>query len=229
MKYRFALCSDTHGKAPPFFLQTEVDAVLHAGDVYHAPDRRKPDADHHALQLWMRYINLPVFAVRGNHDFVDCAGFFSCLNDLTGHVARVGPNILIAGLGLAYPKCSDLPTNSDLLEASARILIEARRLKLLKLKPYPDRLLLLSHYPAPARSLPDPHQGYDAIPTLLAQLEAALDLPALAIIEGHIHERFRTTDTLSLPIRSIPIYRPGPAGAILEIDDETWQLHYHPY
>jgi hypothetical protein len=73
-----------------------------------------------------------------------------------------------------------------------------------------------------------PH-AYTAIATLLAELEATVGLPPLAIVESHVHEWFNTTDFHDTPHQSIPIYRPGPSGAILEIDDDTWQLQYDPY
>lgn len=150
--------------------------------------------------------------------------FFACLGDLTGHVKRAAPTILIAGLGLAFPTYYDLPTNGNLLDAAARILIEAR-----KLQTPADRLILLTHYPTPARFKPNSPHAYPAIAKLLAELENTVGIRPLAIVEGHIHEWFNTTDFHDTPTQSIPIYRPGPAGAILEIDDVTWQLKYHPY
>ena len=94
MKYRFAICSDTHGYAPPLFAESRSEALLHAGDIYHAPDLRNPANNLHTLQEWIKRINLPVYAVRGNHDFLDPANFFATFGDLTGHVKVPHPTSL---------------------------------------------------------------------------------------------------------------------------------------
>ena len=78
--------------------------------------------------------------------------------------------------------------------------MEARRLQTPA-----DRLVLLTHYPVPAQSKPNSPHAYPVIAQLLAELESTIGLIPIAIIEGHIHEWFNTTDLHQTPTQSIPI------------------------
>ncbi|MCL2646812.1 MAG: metallophosphoesterase [Phycisphaerales bacterium] len=242
--HRFALCSDTHGEPPLYCIPPDV-TILHAGDVYYGPS----SADLEPLRRWKW--DHPVYAVRGNHDFHDPADFFGryYVNDITASIQRMGhhyDSLLIVGLGLAFPNYCDLPTNRDLLDVAARIIAETHKLKedverratsrLVTPPPFSEgRFILLTHYPAPARSKPNqpPGYAYPAIAQLLADLTTTFGIRPLAIIEGHIHEWANTTDFHDTPPQSptgpIPIYRPGPIGGILTIDEKTWQLKYDPF
>ncbi len=83
-------CSDTHGSSLPRWGEPGIAAVLHAGDVYDAPTLIEDDDDP-AARHWAASAGVPVFAVRGNHDYLDPGGFFRAAQDLTGACADSAP------------------------------------------------------------------------------------------------------------------------------------------
>ncbi len=81
-------CSDTHGAVLPQWGERAIAAVLHAGDFYDAPTLIDDDDDPTARQC-AASAGVPVFAVRGNHDYLDPGGFFRTAEDITGRFAPI--------------------------------------------------------------------------------------------------------------------------------------------
>lgn len=199
------ICSDTHGGVLPRWDDRGLVAVLHGGDVYHAP--RLPAADDAQLRLWSQSIGAPVLAVRGNHDHHDPSGFFRTARDLSGSIHQLAPGLWVAGIGWAAPLYFDLPGEHEIALQCGGLMRQIRREVGLH-----DRLLLLTHYPPRLPELPIesvPHEWcYDCVANLVEEVRP------IAVVQGHIHEWFgrqwrRDDGTL--------LVSPGPTGGILSV------------
>lgn len=63
---RLALISDTHGFLPE--IPSDVDAVIHAGDI--GPDRDPINWYRDVLYPWAERVGVPIYATFGNHCFI---------------------------------------------------------------------------------------------------------------------------------------------------------------
>lgn len=202
----FAL-SDTHLGAWPS-IPSNIDLILHAGDFYDGPQMTalSDDPDDANAMLFpdavraSRQSDPPIFAVRGNHDYFDPLGFFFT-RDVTGSVAVWENRLIIVGVGLAYPRHFELPTESDLRVVCAQAASSAERL-VRRLGNLP--MILLTHYPG--RSMFESEQSepgwtFDCVDELRNHLKPEL------VVVGHLHTKFGEYSKYCII--------PGPEGAII--------------
>ena len=210
MRHLVAICSDTHGVPPPHF--EAAAAILHAGDVY---DAAAPQAARLALpelRRWVVMTRVPVFAVRGNHDYADPAGFFAAANDVSGRVCAIAPGLLVAGIGLAAQRYYDLPGEGDLAVVCRSVARQARRLVTAG-----DRLILLTHYPPRLPQMPaGTPRGSGLIFDCVREL--ADELRPVVIVQGHVHELFGMEWKASFGGREARIISPGAKGTVIEME-----------
>lgn len=203
-------CSDTHGGLLPRWPGKCLAAILHAGDVHHAPSLIDDEGDP-SLRQWVESAGSPVLAVRGNHDHRDPGRFFQAADDITGRLRQLAPGLWVAGVGLAPERYYDLPGESDMEPQCSDLLRQARR----QVMPS-DRLILLTHYPPKLPELP--HGEVPAHWTYLCLAQLVEQLRPVAIVQGHVHDWFgrqwrRPDGTL--------IVSPGPMGGLLTVAGDS--------
>lgn len=185
----------------------DVDAILHAGDISN-------DGDLSEFGQWAKLQSAPVYAVRGNHD----VGAFpvrlaDCCTDVTGRAVRLGPSLLLAGIGSDLPahRIGDLPTEEDVRHCASRACRRAAEVR----QPS-DRLVLLTHFPPylpSATGWHEPVRGffYEAV------AEASETVSPVLIIHGHVHALFGCSITADLGGSRSTILCPGPEGRCISI------------
>jgi Icc-related predicted phosphoesterase len=221
--------SDTHGKSPDLRVQQDIGAILHGGDFYDgrilryaagseaceegiAEIRRTTDL------RWLSETKAPVYAVKGNHDVADPLGIFSRVQDITGRVVELAPNLLLAGIGWSGQCFFDLPTESDLEAVCQNV-----RRSLARRISNDAKLILLTHYPGcfaelfPNRQI-QPTWWYQTIRKLVHELKPML------VVQGHLHEHFGTSGVVDAGGDRCLILNPGPRGVVIEIEPETGEL-----
>ena len=218
---RVICCSDTHSRQLPGADETGAATWLHSGDIYEAVAPRNNAAQKSACEAvarWLEGRRIPVFAVRGNHDILDPAGFFDGGRDLTGHVRKVADHLWLAGIGWFGDRPYDTPGESDL----EKICDSVRRQALRQVMPS-DRLILLTHYPAKVPGL-FPLAGYAVGGVLDCVRRLVEDLKPVAVVQGHVHEWFGTSATFEYAGGRSLLVNPGPSGAILKMAIETGRV-----
>lgn len=218
MKLKFLCCSDTHGEMLPALSAEGAVAWLHAGDVHNKTRRSKEAKFSEAMAAWASLNNLPVHAVRGNHDCTLQSEFFNKFNDMSGRCEELAPGLMLVGIGWAGGEYYDLPTERDM----KAVCDEIRRSLLMKGKPG-DRIILLSHYPPWSEKLYDidermaaKHAGW----LFSAVTELIDEIKPMVVIQGHVHEFFGNQMVYDGPTCRTLIVSAGPNGGILNVDPE---------
>jgi Icc-related predicted phosphoesterase len=216
---RFFCFADVHGGALPDVSEPDLDGWLFAGDLYGRPTGNALFfAGRFAVETgeWIASRRKPVFAVRGNHDYKDAAGFFKRASEVTwGQVLPARTGLVVAGIGWHGDRFYDLPLEEHLSKYCARVEDECARL------PAGTRVILLSHYPARLRGfLPDQYQGagmaFDCVRALIEVTRP------IAVVQGHVHESFgRTWNHAGCLVAC-----PGPKGGVLAVDGGS--AHFEP-
>jgi Icc-related predicted phosphoesterase len=222
MQYRLLCCSDTHGQRAPDLAETGALAWLHAGDVYDGPSISAGD-DHpltgaplaEPVRSWLQSRTVPVLGVRGNHDVGDPYGWFDVAEPVDERVRRLGPNLVVAGLGWHGERYYECPVESDLETACERL-----RRQLLRVTNRSDLVILLTHYPPrvpglfPMKPGAVECAGYEAISRLVQEVQPIL------IVQGHEHFWFGQVATIEFGERSTLVVNPGPRGMTVTVDLE---------
>lgn len=201
--------SDTHQRALPD-CKPIPDAWLFAGDLYDKQDRgglTPEDVEFRNVAREWRKINpQPVYAVKGNHDLRDKAGFFSSAIDLTGGAIRhIADDLYLAGLGWVGEQFFELPLETHLVEHCQNIEDEWERLGAR------GRLILMTHYPPHDRKA-IPYKGsregffFDCVRNLIDEVQP------MVVIAGHSHVHFGLVSAIGL---SLLIF-PGRTGMTLK-------------
>jgi len=213
-------CTDTHTR----MLLPEIDvpqaqAWLHGGDFYlrKTESRRKRpvggegmkgfQSKKAALDRWCTQRDIPLYAVRGNHDVTDPWGFFQRFHDISGQIKEITTQLWVAGLGWSGERFYQLPQ-----EADVKTICEHLTEQLSDRLPSASRLIVLSHYPADTELCP----GFVCINHFLARWKP------IVFIQGHIHEAFKQQTFLSWEDGTQTlVFNPGPDGGILTIQPEA--------
>ena len=215
---RLLTCSDTHDRLPPDLAEAGATAWLHAGDVYEAPDLVEAipglsDNDHPDVDAWARRRSVPVYTVKGNHDYADPFGFFTAQRDITGRVVRLADGLLLAGVGWAGVRSVEPPLDGELAEVCAEVggAVDLARRE-------GDRVVLLTHYPPRSPGLfPDDQWGRQSDFCFPCVTELVKAIEPVLVIQGHIHRWAGMTATLQMGERSTLVVSPGPAGMVIEL------------
>lgn len=202
------ICSDTHGSALPQWNSQQLAAVLHAGDIYDAPSVIEDDDDP-APRQWVESVGVPVFAVRGNHDYRDPGRFFHAADDISGRLRKVFPGLWVAGIGFAPKRYYDLPGESD-LEPQCRDLSRQALRQVVR----GEKLILLTHYPPKLPELPcgEVSEGW----TYRCVADLVDELQPIAVVQGHVHEWFGRQWRRG----NLLIVSPGPRAGILSVSHD---------
>ncbi|NNM86454.1 MAG: hypothetical protein HKL96_11955 [Phycisphaerales bacterium] len=204
------ICSDTHGEQMPQWPGRKLNAVLHGGDIYHAPALAHGD-NYANPRSWAAALGMPVLAVRGNHDYRDPDRFFQVAEDISGSVRNMARGLWVAGVGFAPEWYCDMPGERDLEPQCRSLLRMASRLVMPG-----QRVILLTHYPPKLPELPcdklSAGCAYECVADLMEELRP------IAIVFGHMHEWFglrwrRANGTL--------LVNPGPRGGLLTISAQS--------
>jgi len=214
---RILCCSDTHGKPPPENDDGGAAAWLFAGDAYEQTSAVDQAKAQQAIRRWLDGRSIPIYAIRGNHDKADPADFFANGRDVTGQVRKIATGLWVAGVGWFGNNPYDSPGEANL----ERLCDDIRRQAARSVLP-PDRLILLTHYPALARGL-FPAAGYAVGGVLDCIRRLIEELKPVAVVQGHVHEWFGTSAVLSHSWGSVLIVNPGPQGAVVCVDTQTGQ------
>jgi len=221
--YKFLCTSDTHGHVPPPLDETCATAWLHAGDVYSGKVLHSRSLISNKVRLWKSASEVPVYAVRGNHDYTDPLGIFDMDMDITGRVVRIAPDVLIAGIGWHGGKYYDLPMDKNDI---APIVQGILRILLRELLPS-DRLILLTHYPPalpdfetefPRNWIADHGWVYPSIRSFIDEFNPA------AVVMGHIHDWAGKSARLDVGSTSTLILNPGAEGMTFTLDGKQANL-----
>jgi Icc-related predicted phosphoesterase len=213
------VCSDTHGYLAPTFDAASVSAVLHAGDLYDAAESR-PELSRDPMGPWLAACTVPVFLVRGNHDYWDRLEIFERHEDVTGRIVPIAPGLFVAGVGFAPREFYDLPGETDLKPICRDVLRLARRMIGTS-----DKVVLLTHYPANLPGVYSEHEAsegeaFDCVRELIEELGP------IAVIQGHVHEWFGQTHVVQMSGRPVLLVNPGPLGGVLQIDMDGGRASY---
>jgi Icc-related predicted phosphoesterase len=200
------ICSDTHGEQLPHWPGHKIHAVLHGGDVYHAPTLAHGD-NYANPRAWAAAQSVPVLAVRGNHDYRDPDGFLDLAEDISGRLYRIAAGLWVAGVGFAPEWYCDTPGERD-LEPQCRDLIRMASRQVMP----GERIILLTHYPPRLPELPCDEASAGCAYGCVADLMETLG--PIAVVFGHKHDWFglrwrRAAGTL--------LVSPGPLGGVLTI------------
>lgn len=219
---RLLCCSDTHGQVAPAIDETGATAWLHAGDIANGPDVFDEMAESDPMidpllapvAEWFAARTLPAYAVRGNHDIVDCYRVFATDRDINGRVKKLCDGLWLAGVGWNGERHIELPTERDLQSVCDDVRRQARRI----VERSPN-WILLTHYPPKYEgsfdaSLYAGQSGvwYDAVRELADVLKPIL------IVVGHNHRWFGQQATIQRADGSTTIVCPGPEGCVVDID-----------
>ena len=223
-------CSDTHGKSPDLPVQQGVAAILHGGDFYdgrilrYAAGREACEEGVAEIRRitdvrWLAEVKVPVYAVKGNHDVADPLGIFAQVEDITGRVVELAPNLLLAGIGWSGQYFFDLPTEFDLEAVCQKI-----RRALAQRSTHSARLILLTHYPGCFPELFSDRQihaswWYQTIRKFIHEVKPML------VVQGHLHEHFGTGGVVDADGSRCLIINPGTKGVVVDIDLVTGELH----
>jgi Icc-related predicted phosphoesterase len=205
--YRLLCISDTRGARWPVCSVDNVSATLFAGNFYN--EGRPVSSD--ALPTGRVP---PLYAVRGNHDVTDHAGFFKRAADVTGRVVQIAPRVFVGGIGWHGDSYSDLPLESDLEPVCKSVREQAK-----ELLHDGDTLVLLSHYPAISsltETFPpkEPRDGY----LFRCVRELADELNPRLIVQGHVREWFRSGIAWRRATGQDLLQNPGPDGMLCRIE-----------
>jgi Icc-related predicted phosphoesterase len=227
LEHTLLVCTDTHTR----MLLPEMDvpravAWLHGGDFYlrkGESQRRRPvggegmkefQSKKAAFDRWHAQRDIPLYAVRGNHDVTDPWDFFKRFRDLSGRIEAIAPQLWVAGLGWSGERFYQLPQEKD-LESICEQLTE----QLAKGLPQDSCLVILSHYPA----VTDLCSGFACINRLMARWRPVV------FIQGHIHETFKQQTVLSWDDGSQTlVFNPGPGGGVLTLQPEAGTARFAP-
>lgn len=219
---RLLCCSDTHGQVPAVIDETGASAWLHAGDIANGPDVFNEMAETDPMidpllapvVQWFATRTIPVYAVRGNHDIVDCYRVFSADCDINGRVKKLGDGLWVAGVGWNGERHIELPTERDLKSVCDDVRRQARRI--VERAP---QWILLTHYPPKYEGSFDASMyagqsgvWYDAVRELSDELKPIL------IVAGHNHRWFGQKSQVQIEDASTTIICPGPNGCIVDVD-----------
>lgn len=225
---RLLCCSDTHDQLPPPLSEDGATAWLHAGDVYDLPSLTKAqpglsDEAHPDVDAWARRRTVPVYAVRGNHDYADPYDFFTPGRNVSGRVVRLGEHVLLAGVGFAYRRSLIPPLDEELEEVCVRVqrhLTDEQR--------GGDRVVLLSHYPMRRPGL-FPEKHWEHLTSLcFSSVTNLVDAVSPAVvIQAHLHEWHGLTAKLKLKKskRTALVAMPGPRGMTIDIEIHGDRAH----
>ncbi len=221
MKYNLLICSDTHEAAPGIIPPPDTRCWLHAGDFYNNKDIASSDDESDAQYAdtigaleggeayqWFKSFKMPIYSVRGNHDGHDAWGFFRTVQDITGKVARVTPELLVAGIGWHGRNYNDLPSEANFTDVCSTLSGTVRRLR----KPG-DMLILLTHYPAYAPPVAKNQEG-----TFTTLRELAGSIKPVLIIQGHIHQWAGSQYDVLLDSKRVLVANPGGFGMAVSVD-----------
>jgi Icc-related predicted phosphoesterase len=220
MPIRLLCCSDTHDRLPPALPEADATAWLHGGDVYDLPGFTKAppglsDNAHPDVDAWARRRSIPVYTVRGNHDYADPYDFFIPERNVSGRVVRLGEHLLLAGVGFAYSRTLIPPLEAELEEVCVRV---QRHLAQEQLPG--DRVVILSHYPMRRPGL-FPEKSWERLTSLCFQCVTSLVevVRPVLVIQGHLHEWHGLTAKLKIKksTRHALVVMPGPKGMIIEV------------
>ena len=161
---------------------------------------------------WLRQRQVPVLAVRGNHDAADPLEFFTTAQDITGHVVRLADGLFVAGLGWAFERYYQLQTEHALAQCCAQL----RRPILRRVMPR-DKLIILTHYPP-------------CIPGLFSELPSSEghafhcirdfieETQPMLVIHGHVHPWAGLERQMRIGAHSVRFVAAGPEGTVLDIE-----------
>lgn len=215
-EHKFIICTDTHDKMRmPYVKCPDALAWLHGGDFYMRRDTITPRAAPGynvrrfsrmrklAFDKWLSRLEIPLYAVRGNHDIEDLWGFFKACVDVTGKLVQPADALYIAGLGWHGDGILALPAEDDLQQVCESLSSQVQeRLN------SEDRLILLTHYPVPTDMCP----GHECIGEFVERFKP------LAVIQGHWHHAFGKTAMMEHGDNSHTlVVNPGSRGGILTV------------
>ncbi|MGC4115832.1 MAG: metallophosphoesterase [Myxococcales bacterium] len=220
--HRLLCCSDTHDRLPPALPEDGAAAWLHAGDVYEDPrfgGEQLPaaadwqDPDHPDVAAWAETRKVPVFGVRGNHDFADPFRFFASGRNLSGRAVRLAKDLVLAGVGWAGDDVCP-PFDRELAEVCAHVAGAVDRVRV-----DGDRIVLVSHYPGRVPGLfPDDPFGRLSDFCFPCVTELVLAIEPVVVVQGHIHQWAGHQAKLKLAGgRTTLVVALGPAGAVVEV------------
>ncbi len=211
---KFICFSDTHGIAPPVVDEHGVVAWLHGGDFCNYGLDGPWIASEKKLLAWSKKRTIPVYLVRGNHDYGDAAASLiaQCGHDISGCIVEVAPHLFVVGVGYSGRSYGDTPKECDLAKVCDTIVQKAR-----STLSSDDACIVLSHYPAKigdflADSSPANNAAYDCVRTTIEELSP------IVVIQGHVHHLFGVKSKHEYSGRQSLILNPGPTGGILTIN-----------
>lgn len=223
MQIRLLCCSDTHGKPPPSIDAQNAAAWLHAGDITNGPtavaDGSDPLADPLRAEtaLWFTRQSIPILAVRGNHDTLDDLNAFHYARDISGSVVKIVKGLFVVGIGWCGDRYFELPSEHDLVDVCDAV----RRRTHSLIKPG-DRVVMLTHYPPRLPGMRDVGINVDGGGIWFDCIrEFAKELRAVAVVQGHIHQWFKSAQTWRYTDGQMLVISPGPSGAAVSIDLTT--------
>lgn len=201
---RILAVSDTHGNDAKI---PEVDVVLHGGDIYDKLEKGK--ASSCDPSSWTKAKKLCV--VNGNHDCHDQHKIFAH-HGITGRIEEIDPRLYVIGVGWSGEKYYELPTERELTKTCSSLMRQA----VLRI-PNGAYVIVLSHYPGIMPNL----YNYNGNPEgwmFQCVTDLARATNAVMIVQGHVHELFRTAGYFRQGDYSSLVINPGPNGALVDFD-----------
>jgi Icc-related predicted phosphoesterase len=190
----------------------DVDLILHGGDFYdqirsksHLWTCPRDTNDLGGLRQYcddLKESKTPFYAVRGNHDVKDPAGFFEEA-DVTGKIVEISEGLFLVGLSWHGDDYFDIPDAATMSECCAKLLDEC-----VKVMKDGDQSILLSHYVASGKVVQDPGWVFDCI------MDVARALRPIIVLQGHSHKLFG----LRWEHEDIQFALPGTTGMTFELD-----------